>query len=964
MYSLFNTNQAKRDRSIPFAFRGLLILMGILTAFFSSGQDEMKITTTVIPSYPTKIYQITDQPNKVSVMIMNNTVSTQYFYLRGSLNMESGSRIFTDPSKKGPKITIGPNQSMKLTPDNVQKAFNEDDLIWQGINKDDVIKNGLPEDDYWLCFTAYDYATSKALSSEDQGGCSSPWAVMWIDPPDVIQPIDDDMVDVTSPQNLIFSWTRPPGAPAKTQFNLKIVDVMPPDRNPNDAFKSASYPVFYEKTLNTTSYLYGPADPQFEPGHKYGVQVTVIDPEKKVTFRNNGMSEVSSFTWGQEQISSSKAITCSATAVNNQTDFFVCKGGTLTIPAPIWAQTDCDYEFMTQQRFYYRWYVSPYPPVNADWIRLYYPAINIPPFTENTATPGGPNYVFDINTPGIYYINFACKFGWGCCIPPPITYKVTVYPSMDNMEILSMSPLCDPCVNPSCPQVTEICSDEQARLFVPGLPCSGPDGMVNWFFKDISQNGTYILPPISCGSGNGVNANSIYNNTYCGTTDNFFIRRYSAQPPASFQNVCPGAYKDLTVWCHTIAGSITPSSNTHNIQSFGNVLKICSAPGYDIELNLKLSGQKGDIFEWQRNPPFSTPPVCLNPVPCLNPPTNLTGCCCDEIFDKIESSTGQGTYTYTVRVRNGECEEKTVSIVIIVEDPFIPVLASNKYIVCPNEDATVSFDATNLPSGATIDWFYQVNCVGPWIPPPNSVQTSVNINYQNTNQIGDQGQWYIPPITNPGFSLPANTNSLCWMATVTSTICPSNSSAPLQINIRQAPGTPVVTPAQSRECCGTPVTLTSTTPVSATTGPLTYQWYFNDIYTPIPGANQPTYSFTCSQATQGDYFIVVSNPCTSVQSNTVNVICCCIDISIAGDCCSDGIHSMTLVATATSTCGNNITSYTWTGPNGYTANGSTITLNPPPAYLPDNLKCWEYTVTVTDNMGCSNSKTICILACP
>jgi TANFOR domain-containing protein len=228
MYSHFKSNQTNRDRNISCLLRVFFISLGIFPAIYSIGQDVLKITTTLTPPYPTKIYQITDQPNKVSVMIKNNTGSVQNFYLRGSLNMESGGKVYTDPAKKGPKITLGAYQTMKLTQDNVQKAFNSNDLIWSGLNKDKVVRDGLPEDDYFFCFTAYDYATGQLLSSADQGGCSNPWPIRFVDPPEILVPTIADTVwcpTIPCPNNYaIFSWTRPPNAPATSQYVLEIVD--------------------------------------------------------------------------------------------------------------------------------------------------------------------------------------------------------------------------------------------------------------------------------------------------------------------------------------------------------------------------------------------------------------------------------------------------------------------------------------------------------------------------------------------------------------------------------------------------------------------------------------------------------------------------------------------------------------------------------------------------------------------
>jgi TANFOR domain-containing protein len=290
MYSLFKSNQVKMKTTIQNLAKVTAILICALMVMTAIGQDEIKITTTIIPPYPTKLYQITDQPNKVIVMVTNNTGSTKYIYLLGSLNMESGGKVYTDPGKKGPKITLAANQTLKLTQDNVQAAFDGNKLIWEGLNKEKVIKDGLPEDDYLLCFRAYDYSTNQALSPEELG-CGN-WPIKYVDPPILWYPKWDTVIpDV----HFAYSWARPANAPPSSEYVIEIVDIMPAGRDPNEAFRTASNPRFFTKTLMTTSYAYSAADPKFIPGHSYAWRVIIKDKKNETTFKNGGVSETGTF---------------------------------------------------------------------------------------------------------------------------------------------------------------------------------------------------------------------------------------------------------------------------------------------------------------------------------------------------------------------------------------------------------------------------------------------------------------------------------------------------------------------------------------------------------------------------------------------------------------------------------------------------------------------------------------------
>jgi len=160
-----------------------------------------------------------------------------------------------------------------------------------------LYRGGLPEDYYTICLQAFDYETGEPLSAESPQGCSNAFLVLDLEPPIALSPVDGTEFEPVTPQNFVFVWTRPPGSPDNTEFNVKIVEVLPSDRNINDAMKSASHPVFFETTVSVTSCLLGPAEPTLTEGKSYAWMVTAIDPSGQAVFRNNGESEVISFKY-------------------------------------------------------------------------------------------------------------------------------------------------------------------------------------------------------------------------------------------------------------------------------------------------------------------------------------------------------------------------------------------------------------------------------------------------------------------------------------------------------------------------------------------------------------------------------------------------------------------------------------------------------------------------------------------
>jgi hypothetical protein len=335
------------------------------------------------------------------------------------------------------------------------------------------------------------------------------------------------------------------------------------------------------------------------------------------------------------------------------------------------------------------------------------------------------------------------------------------------------------------------------------------------------------------------------------------------------------------------------------------------------------------------------------------------------------SITAKGTYTIPVEVRNGNgiCASEFTNITIIVEDPFHPLITSTKDLVCPNttDDVITLANAGNLPAGAQIQWQYQIDCNGPWYPVTYNPYDPSNGISQNTNLIGDQNPWYKPPRAT------LLTSSLCWRVVITpsaGSACtnPTRSSDfPVhyegRIDLFVKPGTPgiSVTPLPP-QCCGTTFTLTGTAPATGTQ-PFYFEWYHDgqlEWVDPNPGTAGSTSIYAVTEP--GDYLVRVYNKdhCEWTESSIIHITCCKVNLSVVAPCCSDGITPITIVATASSNCNLPIT-YLWTGTPPYSSVLSTIVLSPPPTFPP---QIWSYTVTATDAMGCHDTKTVDILACP
>lgn len=291
--------------------RAMMLSYLIVMIFFSSivtkaQNNPILITVAVTPPYSTKISDYTSNPGKILVNVRNisPTGGTASIYLTGAITSESGISVSTEEGYKPMQpLVIPPGGSVMLNVDNIGDVFDENHLNYTGITESEILYgNGLPEDYYTICLRAWNYLTDEPLSAEDPSGCCPPFHVADIEPPVITQPICGEDVNALTPQNLIISWTHPAGAPITSKYSLTVVEVQPSDHSPEDAMNTARRPAFFQTPdiITGTSFIYGPGQPALVEGKTYAFRITAKDPSGATRFRNNGQSEVCSFTWKKE----------------------------------------------------------------------------------------------------------------------------------------------------------------------------------------------------------------------------------------------------------------------------------------------------------------------------------------------------------------------------------------------------------------------------------------------------------------------------------------------------------------------------------------------------------------------------------------------------------------------------------------------------------------------------------------
>ncbi len=279
----------------------LIILIVILISKISLAQiTNVNVSLNVLPPYSPYIADYVNYQNKTLITLMPNGLPSDVkeIYFKASVVGDKGISVYTKPNYKPAQgFQIQGSIPKMLSSTALQTYFEESSITVNGINiKQLTIGDGLPEGTYQICIQVFDFVTDLPLSTSAPAGCSAPIIIQHADPPLPLSPLCGSDVLATDVQNILFNWTYNPGFSPNFQYLLKIVPVLP-TQNANDAINTMVTPAFFEKIIKSTSYLYGPIDPKLIKGQKYAYRIKVFDPANKTMFKNNGESEVCTFTY-------------------------------------------------------------------------------------------------------------------------------------------------------------------------------------------------------------------------------------------------------------------------------------------------------------------------------------------------------------------------------------------------------------------------------------------------------------------------------------------------------------------------------------------------------------------------------------------------------------------------------------------------------------------------------------------
>jgi hypothetical protein len=280
------------------------ILATVVTFQLRAQDYPVRVTTILTPPYSIYLADyVSPDANAMQVILNLRDLDRPEYRVKLRISIEGqGITIRTRQGYVPPAIIMQGGVPLVLTGVDLRNYFNPDNLDFAGISKTEFTRRGaLPEGFYTFRIEVLDYIRSLVVSN---AGVASAWMIL-NDPPILNVPFNNDKLTATDPQNIMFSWTprhtASPNAAFSSEYEFKMVELYPANRNPNDAIRAAN--TIFTQRLNSTALNYSIAEPLLIPGRKYAFRVRAVDVNGKDLFKNEGYSEVFVFQYGDDCVS-------------------------------------------------------------------------------------------------------------------------------------------------------------------------------------------------------------------------------------------------------------------------------------------------------------------------------------------------------------------------------------------------------------------------------------------------------------------------------------------------------------------------------------------------------------------------------------------------------------------------------------------------------------------------------------
>lgn len=278
-----------------------LVLLTSISFHTQAQFYPVQSTPQLVPPYSVYLSDYATPGNeKLRVILVQRDLTQPSYQLRLVMSVELNGKIIMRTSRtyNPAPISLNPGIPTVISGADLAPYLDSRNIDFVGYSKEQYERTkALPEGSYQITFTAYDYRRQDVQVS-NAGGTF--YYLAKSEPPLINYPACGSKVAMRTPQQIIFSWlsrnTSSPNSAGDTQYELSLFEIRPAGRNPNDIVLSTQ-PVF-KTLLDVTQYVYSPADPLLLENMTYAWRVRAIDRNGKDAFRNNGYSEVCTFTYG------------------------------------------------------------------------------------------------------------------------------------------------------------------------------------------------------------------------------------------------------------------------------------------------------------------------------------------------------------------------------------------------------------------------------------------------------------------------------------------------------------------------------------------------------------------------------------------------------------------------------------------------------------------------------------------
>ena len=275
-----------------------VLSLGNLSQLAHAQQYPVQANVQLLPPYSVYLSDYANERLVVQLQLRDISKGEIPVRLRwqirgGGVYLETNTTYLPTPN------TVGVGMPLRLDGYDLAPYLRPENLLGNGGTAAWRRQAQLPEGMYTFCVQVLDDVTGAVVSN---AACASAWLLRH-EPPFLNLPEPEAKPEARDPQQLTFQWTPRhtgrPNANFQTEYDFRLVEIWPDDRDPNDAMQS-SIPL-YETTTASTMLVYGMAEPLLIPGRRYAWQVrarSLVNGEALTMFNNQGNSEVRSFRWG------------------------------------------------------------------------------------------------------------------------------------------------------------------------------------------------------------------------------------------------------------------------------------------------------------------------------------------------------------------------------------------------------------------------------------------------------------------------------------------------------------------------------------------------------------------------------------------------------------------------------------------------------------------------------------------